>query len=342
MSTALVLRRDDRLACKAWIKQHSKSFFLSSLLLPGRVRQGAWALYAFCRRADDAVDTLEGGQDGGLRRVEALRRRLDAVYRDGAAAQRDPIDRAFAQVAERYAIPRALPEALLAGMEMDARGQTYDTDDDLLTYCFRVASTVGLMMTRIMGCAADLAYLRAADLGVAMQLTNIARDVGEDARRGRVYLPRALLEAVGTDPQAVLEAHVATPAIRDAVRRLLARADAHYRAADLGVPLLPRSCRFAIASSRLIYSRIGDAIARQGHDSITRRAYVSLPHKLALVGRATCAFWSVAGRRVRASVGPADAPLARMLAEVGLPPRRAEPSGVGALPPGGAEQDVLP
>src|SRR5205823_963941 len=111
--------------------------------------------------------------------------------------------------------------------------------------------TVGLMMTQIMGASDELAYTRAADLGVAMQLTNIARDVGEDARRGRVYLPRALCDEVGLDPAALLTATDAGPPVREAVRRLLARADAHYRAADRGVPLLPRGCRFAIASSRL-------------------------------------------------------------------------------------------
>src|SRR6185295_19688193 len=109
-------------------------------------------------------------------------------------------------VVERYQIPRPLPEALLDGMEMDARGHSYESDDDLLRYCFRVASTVGLMMTRIMGASDELAYTRAADLGVAMQLTNIARDVGEDARRGRVYLPRSLLAEVGSGREEVLRA----------------------------------------------------------------------------------------------------------------------------------------
>jgi len=341
---ALALRRDDRLACKSWIRTHSKSFFLSSLLLPARVREGAWALYAFCRRADDAVDADVGPREA-LARVDALRRRLDAVYQHDVALQDHPIDRAFAQVVARHAIPRALPEALLAGMEMDARGATYATWDELLVYCFRVASTVGLMMTCIMRSpdrgepaapdADPVVWLRAADLGLAMQLTNIARDVGEDARRGRVYLPASLLAEAGATPAQVLAAAGvpvgaggAAPApIREAVRILLARADAHYRAADLGVPLLPRGCRFAIASSRLIYSRIGRAIARNRHDSISQRAFVSLPGKLWLVARATGALFSSAGERQRTSVGPADALLARLVAEAGLPVPRLLPAG---------------
>jgi 15-cis-phytoene synthase len=301
--TALVLRRDDRLACRAWIKRHSKSFFLSSLLLPARVREASWALYAFCRRADDAVDEE---QAGGMARVESLRRRLERVYT--GRADDDAIDRAFAAVVERHAIPRALPEALLLGMEMDARGVGYQTGDELLLYCFRVAATVGLMMTRVMGAAADVAYLRAADLGVAMQLTNIARDVGEDERRGRVYLPAALLDGVGGDRRA-------------AVRAILERAEAHYRAADRGVPLLPRDCRFAIASSRNIYSAIGAAVARNGYDSISQRAFVSMPRKLWLVARALPARFSTVrdAARVAAEPGPADAALGALVRAVGLP-----------------------
>ncbi len=302
-ASALVLRRDDRLACRAWIQRHSKSFFLSSLLLPARVRQASWALYAFCRRADDAVDE---SADGGMARVASLRARLERVY--AGRADDDPIDRAFAAVVERHAIPRALPEALLAGMEMDARGTRYAADDELYLYCFRVAATVGLMMTRVMGASDDVAYLRAADLGVAMQLTNIARDVGEDERRGRVYLPAALLDEAGGDRQR-------------AVRRLLERADVHYRAADRGVPLLPADCRFAIASARNIYSAIGDAIARNDYDSITQRAYVSLPRKLLLVARALPARFA-GGRdaaRIAAEPGPADGALRPLVRAVGLP-----------------------
>jgi phytoene synthase len=321
--TALVLRRNDRLACRRWIRHHSKSFFLSSLLLPARVRPAAWALYAFCRRADDAVDAPDSNgapAASGLVRVEALRARLDAVYRGDGQVQYNAIDRAFAAVVEAHRLPRALPEALLAGMEMDARGAAYDTDDDLLLYCFRVAATVGLMMTRVMaGECARVTWLRACDLGVAMQLTNIARDVGEDARRGRVYLPRALCDEVGLDPRTLAGATQATPPVREAVRRLLARAELHYSAADLGVPLLPRDCRLAIAASRLIYSRIGRVIEANRHDSITRRAHVSLPQKLLLVARAGGALFRRGGARSLASVGPADAALAPLLDGVGLP-----------------------
>jgi phytoene synthase len=321
------LRPEDRAACRRWIAHHSKSFYLSSLLLPARVREASWALYAFCRRADDAVDEGEGG-DAAMRRVEGLRARLDSVYGRGGQEQKDTdestqIDRAYAFIAERYDIPRALPEALLQGMEMDANGAVYERWADLDAYCFRVASTVGLMMTRVMGYRGDVALLRAADLGMAMQLTNIARDVGEDARRGRVYLPKELLDEVGADPKK-LAAGPADDAARAAVKRLLARANTHYRAADLGVPLLPRACRLAIASSREIYSAIGDAIAANGYDSISTRAYVPLGRKLLLVARAARALFTPSTPiRSLASTGPTDAALAEELRACGLPVPRA-------------------
>jgi phytoene synthase len=174
-----------------------------------------------------------------------------------------------------------------------------------------------------MGCADDVAWARAADLGVAMQLTNIARDVGEDARRGRVYLPATLCDEVGLDRRALVSATQAGAPVREAVRRLLARAEAHYRAADLGVPLLPRACRPAIRASRLIYAAIGGAIAVNGYDTITRRAFVPLGQKLWLAARAQLAWFRAAGARSLTSTGPADAELAPLLAEVGLPvPRR--------------------
>jgi phytoene synthase len=321
------LARGDARHCRAWIAEHSRSFFLSSLLLPARARAASWALYAFCRRADDAVDT--GGDDEArlLRRVANLRARLDRVYGDRAASSvdpvaelADPVDRAFARVALASGIPRGVPEALLAGMEMDARGARYATWDDLLLYCFRVASTVGLMMTRAMTTTGGRAprrdtMLRAAELGVAMQLTNIARDVGEDARRGRVYLPDALLDECGTERAAVLAAREASAPIREATRRLLLRADDFYRSAERGIALLPLGCRPAIASSRYIYAAIGDEIARAGHDSVTRRAHTSLGRKLLLVGRALGA--SLARARPEAE-GPADALLCAHIRATGI------------------------
>lgn len=311
--TGRLAARADGRACRTVIRRHSKSFYLSAMLLPPAVREAAFALYAFCRHADDAVDSVGAEHPSPLVAVERLRRRLDAVYRGAALDQ--PVDRAFALVVDQYGLPRAVPESLLDGMEMDARGARYETEADLLLYAFRVASSVGLMMTRVMGPSSDEAYLRAADLGVAMQLTNIARDVGEDARMGRCYLPAELLDAVGLRRER-LTAPTADAAAKEAVRRLLAMADRHYAAADAGIGYLPASCRLAIASARLIYADIGTAIARQDHDTLASRAFVPFGRKLQLVGQAVGRLHQPADPAHR---GPADAALAALIRGVGLP-----------------------
>lgn len=312
------LGQSDILACRGWIAKHSKSFYLSSLLLPRRVRHAAWALYAFCRRADDAVDAVGEPMARGRARVTALGRRLAEVYDRASLVPDDPIDRAYSLVARGYGIPRALPEELLAGLATDLQDTRYRGWEDLYLYCFRVASTVGLMMTRIMGWSRADAFLRAADLGIAMQLTNIARDVGEDARLGRVYLPDELLDACGTSRARVLTAataKVADAALREAVRRLLERATIHYLAADRGIPLLPRPCRLAIAASRHIYAAIGEDLASRDHDPLVRRAGTSLPRKLALVARSLPV---LVGSPGTSQPGPADPLIDRWLDGVGL------------------------
>ncbi len=295
----------DLRACQALIRQHSRSFYFSSLLLPRAERHEAWALYAFCRHADDTVDGDNDGQGNVaadaesdtqvlLQRVAALRTRLAVAYQPSAVASAgSPIDRAFAAVVARTGLPQAVPELLLRGMEMDARGQSYGSWDELLVYCFHVASTVGLMMTYVLGhrmppCRADGSpelerseevYLRACDLGVAMQLTNIARDVGEDARRGRVYLPDELLCQHGLSSDTVLRlaerGASAPPALRRAVAELLARADRHYQAARQGIAMLQPGGHLAIAAAESIYRGIGERLRQSGCDPLTGRARVS-------------------------------------------------------------------
>lgn len=260
----------------------SKSFHLASRLLPARVRPATLALYAFCRHADDAVDDASSDRDA-RRAVDALRARIDRVY---AGQGLDAVvERAFARVIDRFAIPRAIPDALVEGMEWDAVGRTYETAADVRAYGMRVAGTVGLMMTLVMGRRDPDVLARACDLGVAMQLTNIARDVGEDARRGRIYVPSVWLDEAGADRERFLADPSPTPAIRAAVARLLDEADVLYTRADKGIAHLPADCRTAIRAARLVYSAIGDTIRARGYDSVTRRAVVPLRRKLWLVLR---------------------------------------------------------
>lgn len=261
--------------CRAMIRTGSRSFHAASRLLPARVRAPALALYAFCRVADDAVD--DTGPDGRVRAVADLRRRLDRVYR--GCPRPVPADRAFAAVVAEFGMPRALPEALIEGFEWDAAGRQYRTLPEVRAYAARVASAVGAMMCVLMGVRDGDALARACDLGLAMQLTNIARDVGEDARAGRLYLPHDWLRDAGWAPGTFLRAPVFDAGIADVIRRLLAEADRLYARADAGIAALPVDCRAGIAAARHIYAGIGGAVARAGYDSLNARAHTSAGRK---------------------------------------------------------------
>ena len=273
----------DHAACRAAIRTGSKSFFAASLLLPPSVRRPAYGLYAFCRLSDDAVD--EAGSRFRSRAASArLSERLSLAYAGRPADA--PADRALADIVTAHAIPEALPRALLEGLAWDAEGRRYASVSDLADYAARVAGAVGAMMALIMGVRGEGALARACDLGVAMQFTNIARDIGEDARAGRLYLPLDWLAQAGIDPDAFLERPVATPALRGVAARLLAAAETFYARAEPGIEALPYGCRPAIRAARLIYAEIGRAIEANGLDSVTCRARVSGSRKASLLARA--------------------------------------------------------
>ena len=280
--------REDAARCEEILRAGSKSFHAASRLLPRRVRSPAVALYAFCRHADDDVD--EG--DDPRAAVGRLRARLERVY--AGRPEDGVVERAFAHVVDAFAIPRVLPEALIDGMEWDALGRRYSDATALEAYCARVASSVGAMMTVVMGARSRDVLSRACDLGVAMQLTNVARDVGEDAARGRLYLPDVWMREAGLDADAWLARPAFDERIASVVARLLARADELYARADAGVAMLPRDCRVGIRAARLIYSDIGARIARARFDSVSQRAIVPRSRKLWLLVRA---LWPVRAAR---------------------------------------------
>jgi phytoene synthase len=268
-------------ACTQLMRGGSKSFFAASRLLPVRVRPPAIALYAFCRLADDAIDD---GDDPALAMVD-LKSRLDAIYAGRPGAE--DADRALTVVVHRYGIPIGLLEALLDGFLWDSQGRRYETLADVEAYGARVAGTVGAMMSLIMGASSDTAIARASELGVAMQLTNIARDIGDDARMGRLYIPRAWFREIGMDAEAWLANPVFDPRIAGFTQRLLLRADALYRRGEFGLSELPLDCRPAIQAARLVYAEIGKQLDRDGLDSVSHRTVVSTPRKLTLIARAT-------------------------------------------------------
>ncbi len=269
-----MIRPDDLEHCREAIRTGSLSFHAASKVLPARVRDPALALYAFCRLADDAVDL----QRDKAAAVLNLRDRLELVY--AGRPRNAPADRAFAAIVDDFDMPRALPEALLEGLAWDAMERRYQTLSALKDYSARVASAVGVMMCVLMRVRDADALARAADLGIAMQLTNIARDIGEDAREGRLYLPLDWLAEEGVEPEAFLCDPQPTVAIRALTRRLVREARRYYVRADAGVPALPFDCRPGIYAAGRIYEGIGGAVERAGFDSITRRARTGKAAKL--------------------------------------------------------------
>lgn len=270
----------DAAALRTIIRHGSHSFHAASRLLPDEPRQAAFALYAFCRECDDIID-LEGGRGDA---IAALHGRLDDAYE--GRPQNSAVDRAFANTVAEYAIPKRLPAALIEGLSWDAAGRRYEQLEDVHDYAARVAGTVGAMMSLVLGARSRAALARATDLGIAMQLTNIARDVGEDARAGRIYLPLAWLREDGLDIERWLLDPHARPEIQAATLRLLDEADRFYMRGLSGITLLPRRCRTAIRAAGLIYADIGRVIRVRGGDSVTARAVVPSHRKLVLLAHA--------------------------------------------------------
>ncbi|MBR0934196.1 phytoene/squalene synthase family protein [Bradyrhizobium jicamae] len=272
--------KSDIAACRELLRGGSRTFFAASVVLPRSVSDPATALYAFCRLADDAVDL-------GDRRPDAVDRLKDRIQRAYSGQPLPvPADRAFADVVARFTIPRELPEALLEGLCWDAEGRRYETLNELILYAVRVAGTVGAMMSLLMRRRDPNVVARACDLGIAMQLTNIARDVGEDARAGRLYLPLQWLREMGIDPEAWLTKPAFDARIGIVVGRLIEAADVFYARAICGIRALPFSCRPSIHGARLIYAEIGREVERNLLDSVSRRAVVDWSRKLYLLGRA--------------------------------------------------------
>jgi 15-cis-phytoene synthase len=262
-------------ACREITRRHSKSFFLASRLLPFPKRRAMEALYAFCRTSDDLVDANANGAAALARWVALLRYpspRLD-----------HPVAVAWSDTRERYALSYELANELLAGVAMDLTVQRYATFADLWVYCYRVASVVGLLSMRIIGYAPG-AEAYAIRLGIALQLTNILRDIGEDARRGRIYLPQEDLHRFGLSEQDIFGG-VRDDRFRALMRYQIARAELLYRASWPGVALLNRDGQMAVAAAALLYRGILAKIAANDYDVFNRRAHLTLAEKLLMLPR---------------------------------------------------------
>jgi phytoene synthase len=265
--------------CAEIIKHHSKSFYFSARLLPPAKRAGILALYAFCRLSDDLVD--EAGMEGNS--MEARLRAGSELDRwahrcSGGTDREHPVVQAWLDTRVRFGIPRQLPDELLAGIRMDLTLDRYDTWDDLWVYCYRVASTVGLMSMYITGTESMEAVPYAVQLGVALQLTNILRDVGEDARAGRIYLPAEDMARFGYTQDMLMSGVIN----RNFVRLMefeMKRAHTLYDSAWRGIAMLPADSRPAIAAAATVYRGILDKIVKLNYDVFNNRAHLSMSEK---------------------------------------------------------------
>jgi 15-cis-phytoene synthase len=249
--------------------RHSKSFYLASGLLPEEKRSAVRALYAFCRTVDDIVDEVELKKDRDFE-LDYWRE----VVQTASASQGDLVALAWADALARYHIPRHYAMQLIDGVARDLSQSRYQTFDDLATYCYGVASTVGLMSMYIVGFNSSDAIPYAIKLGVALQMTNILRDVGEDYRNGRLYLPREELITYGIREEDIAAGRV-TDNWRQFMKFQIERTRQLYAESWAGVEMLKREGQLAIGAASVFYQGILEDIEKHDYDVFTRRASLS-------------------------------------------------------------------
>ena len=275
---------------EAAIAQGSQSFAAAARLFDRQTRDDAVMLYAWCRHCDDVVDgqTLGHAQEADFRAGQ--RERLEQLRVQTAAAlagerSDDPVFEALRLVVERHVIPHRHPQELLAGFAMDVEDRRYETIDQTLSYCYHVAGVVGVMMAMIMGVRDPRVLDRASDLGLAFQLTNIARDVVDDARMGRVYLPAEILRRHGIS-EIRPDDREQWPALHRAALELLALAERYYASAYAGMSALPPRSAWAIGAARRVYRAIGEKLRQGGPDAWAQRVSTSKAEKVRLLALA--------------------------------------------------------
>jgi len=306
MSLSAQLVRSGYRHAQTVTRKHARSFSFASVVLPGARRRAAFALYSFCRRLDDLVDL--GDQARLQERLSAARATISQLYAGlpglashpseppaGARLVPWPEDElaALGDAIERFGIPEQPLQDLISGMEMDLVKTRYATFAELELYCHRVAGTVGLMMAPVLGYRDERALGPAAELGKALQLTNILRDVAEDLARGRIYLPADELNAFGVSEDQLLAGRVDDRFVA-LMRFQVARARAQYERGAIGVPFLTGfGAQRMVRLMGALYAGILGAIERQGYDVFRARAHVPLASKLSTLGRVLMAPSSV-------------------------------------------------
>lgn len=260
---------------------YSKSFYLSASMLPPEKRWATFAVYGFCRYVDNLIDKpRRRTTDQVLHEVAFLRQELQIAYRTGGSEH--PILQPYIIVAQRYGIPIEYALDLLNGVEMDVEYSRYPNFDALYLFCYRVAGVVGLMMTHILGYTDEAVFGYAEKLGVAMQLTNILRDVQEDCKIGRIYLPLEELRAFGCSENNIFEARM-NPALRELMKFQHERAYSYYEAAEPGIRLLKPDAQYAIYSASRIYRGILKRLKARDFNPFLGRVFVPKHRKMGIL-----------------------------------------------------------
>jgi 15-cis-phytoene synthase len=264
-------------ACRKLNADHGKTYYLASLLLPPAKRPHVWALYGFARYADEFVDSLTNPDPDALLKWGADF--LDAL--SSGQLPTDPAALAMINTIRRWAIPRQHVEAFLESMQMDITITSYPTYQDLEQYMYGSAAVIGLQMLPILEPQTPAAASRARALGEAFQMSNFIRDVGEDLKRGRVYLPQEDLDTFGVTRES-LGAGMVTPMIRELLAFEIERTRGLYAFAEPGIEMLHPTSRDCMRTAFVLYSEILDAVERAGYQVLTQRVNVPLPRRLAV------------------------------------------------------------
>jgi 15-cis-phytoene synthase len=286
--------------CRQITKKHAKTFYFSARFLRAHKRKPIYALYALCRLVDDEVDAAEvKNEQDAINAVENWKALLDEIYSEFPSSKfqvpssknelrvtnyQRPVLIAWKDMLKTYSIKQELPLELMRGVLMDTHIKRYETWEELYVYCYRVASTVGLMSSEIFGYEKPETLDYAEALGIAMQLTNILRDVREDAAMGRIYLPQEDLRRFNVSEEQIFAGRIDANFIA-LINFEIERARHYYQQAELGIPLLERDARFTVLLAARVYGAILQEIERQNHDVFSRRAHTTTRQKLGAIPR---------------------------------------------------------
>ncbi|HKK47027.1 MAG TPA: squalene/phytoene synthase family protein [Balneolaceae bacterium] len=275
--------------CRAITRYHAKTFYMATRFLPNHKQRGIFAIYALCRYIDDLVDEAEDlierknlSEDDIKNKLDLWKQKLQDTY-DGFSHE-NAILIAFSDVLKKYHIPIEMPFELMEGVCMDLYKNRYQTFEEVYDYSFKVASVVGLMTSQVFGYESREALGYAVDLGIAMQLTNILRDVGEDLRKDRIYLPKEDLDSFGVTEQDLFE-HKLNRNVKALLDFQIQRARTYYRRSEKGISLLSSDSRLPVYLARQNYSRILDKIEENDYDVFNVRAYLNATEKFFILPR---------------------------------------------------------